>query len=757
MTATVPEDASTFITLDGSDPNGHSLTFQVLTAPAHGVLTGVAPHLTYQPAPNYFGSDAFTFRVRDGALDSPPATVSITVQPVNDPPTAVTDTFSVASGSTLQVAAPGLVANDVDIDGGTLTAQVVTPPAHGELTLQPNGSFSYTPLAGFWGSDTFTYVAHDGLTVSAPVSVDVRVTPPPGAGNVRVITFEDGALVHPLTGVDFINGAVTLDTAAAMSGTASARVAAGSTYLREQFDAESDVYISFLLRVGAIPSSDPYLLRILNGTTVVGTIQLRSTGKLRLRNSSTSIGTDSAALTPGAMYRVGIHQRARSGGTNNGVLEAWVSPAGQPFAAPFAALTTGSWTTSATELRLGAVTSATASVTLDDIKIDDTAMPTNGPAAPSAPSAAAIDSTSVQVTWTDGSLDEVAFRVERAGPDGIFAEIAVVAADVTSHLDTTATPGTTYGYRIRAERGGEFSLYTDVAYATTPQVPPDAPEDLTAAMVSSGVQLGWTDGSTNESMFAIERAGSDGVFAELTTVGAGVTSFVDGSVEPNTSYSYRVRSGNSAGYSDYSNETGITTPDAPPPPPPPTTVLLKLMTFESGTITDAVTGADSVSGTVAFETADPLAGTRSVRFTSSAYLQEDIPSSEDLYFSFLLRMPSLPSSDVRIALVMNGSTTVGNLYLRATGQLRLRHGSTTVGADSAALAPGVTYRVLLRQRGTPRLLEAFVAPAGEAFGAAFATSTTASWSGSATRVRVGGTNGTANVVLDDIRLEDGLP
>jgi hypothetical protein len=80
-----------------------------------------------------------------------------------------------------------------------------------------------------------------------------------------------------------------------------------------------------------------------------------------------------------------------------------------------------------------------------------------------------------------------------------------------------------------------------------------------------------------------------------------------------------------------------------------------------------------------------------------------------------------------------------------------------VSPDSVALAAGTTYRVLLRQRSAPRLLEAFVAPAGEAFGAAFAASTTASWSGGATRVRIGGTNGTADVILDDIRLESGLP
>ena len=85
----------------------------------------------------------------------------------------------------LQVAAPGVLGNDSDPDGNTLLAQIVSQPAHGTLTLNADGSFTYTPTAGFSGGDTFTYAAWDGTTVSTPATVtrgprvETRVTSAP--------------------------------------------------------------------------------------------------------------------------------------------------------------------------------------------------------------------------------------------------------------------------------------------------------------------------------------------------------------------------------------------------------------------------------------------------------------------------------------------------------------------------------------------------------------------------------------------------
>jgi hypothetical protein len=149
--------------------------------------------LSYLPASNFNGSDSFTFRVNDGQLDSPAATVSITVQPVNDAPVAQSDTYSVQAGSSLVVNAPGVLSNDTDIDSGTLTALLVSPPAHGGLTLSGNGSLSYTPVVGYSGPDSFTYAATDGASSSSPASVAITVTAAPPTGHVLTADFDADA------------------------------------------------------------------------------------------------------------------------------------------------------------------------------------------------------------------------------------------------------------------------------------------------------------------------------------------------------------------------------------------------------------------------------------------------------------------------------------------------------------------------------------------------------------------------------------
>src|SRR5207248_651102 len=161
-------------------------------------LSGTAPALTYTPAANYNGSDSFTFKANDGDLDSNAAAVSITLSAVNDAPIAVTDSYTpnddtaltvAAAGAlanetdadsyatnedtALTVAAPGVLGNDTDVDSATLTAILVSGPAHGTLTLNSNGSFGYTPAANYNGSDSFSYKANDGELDSNAVTVAI--------------------------------------------------------------------------------------------------------------------------------------------------------------------------------------------------------------------------------------------------------------------------------------------------------------------------------------------------------------------------------------------------------------------------------------------------------------------------------------------------------------------------------------------------------------------------------------------------------
>jgi len=94
----------------------------------------------------------------------------------NLPPAAVNDSYGTAVNKVLNQPAPGVLANDSDPEGATLTAQLVSGTSHGTLTLNSNGSFAYTPLANYVGSDSFTYRASDGTTNSNIATVTVTVT-----------------------------------------------------------------------------------------------------------------------------------------------------------------------------------------------------------------------------------------------------------------------------------------------------------------------------------------------------------------------------------------------------------------------------------------------------------------------------------------------------------------------------------------------------------------------------------------------------
>ena len=168
---TTNEDTAKAITLTGSDVDGNPLTYSVVTQPGHGTLSGTAPNLTYTPAANYNGADSFTFKVNDGTVDSAPATVTITVNPVNDAPVANAQAVTTNEDTAMAITLTGS-----DVDGNPLTYSVVTQPGHGSLSgTAPN--LTYTPAANYNGPDSFTFKVNDGSVDSAPATVSITVTP----------------------------------------------------------------------------------------------------------------------------------------------------------------------------------------------------------------------------------------------------------------------------------------------------------------------------------------------------------------------------------------------------------------------------------------------------------------------------------------------------------------------------------------------------------------------------------------------------
>ena len=153
-----------------------TMTAVLVTGPSHGTLSLNADgSFTYTPAANYYGADAFTYTANDGILDSNVATVDITIRPINDAPVAGNDGYATAEDTLLSQAAPGVLANDADVDS-PLTAVLVTGPSHGTLSLNPDGSFTYAPAADYFGADAFTYKASDGTLESAPATVSITVS-----------------------------------------------------------------------------------------------------------------------------------------------------------------------------------------------------------------------------------------------------------------------------------------------------------------------------------------------------------------------------------------------------------------------------------------------------------------------------------------------------------------------------------------------------------------------------------------------------
>jgi hypothetical protein len=152
---------------------GETLTITSVTQGAHGVVTIIdgGAKLTYLPALDFFGADEFTYTINDGNGGSATATVHVTVENVNDPPSATAQVVSTNEDNAVAVYLAGS-----DKDGDPLTFGVVTNPAHG--TLSGSGAnLVYTPDKDYFGEDSFSFVANDGKIDSVPAAVTITVAP----------------------------------------------------------------------------------------------------------------------------------------------------------------------------------------------------------------------------------------------------------------------------------------------------------------------------------------------------------------------------------------------------------------------------------------------------------------------------------------------------------------------------------------------------------------------------------------------------
>ena len=189
-----------------SDPDGNPLTAALVSGVSNGTLAFNADgSFTYTPDANYNGPDQFSYSVSDG-FQTAMATALLDVAAVDDAPVAEADAYSTPEDTLLSVAAPGPLANDTDLEGDTLSAALFAAPAHGDLTLNGDGSFTYMPALNYSGQDTFTYTVSDGtLTDMAAVVITIgpiNDAPMADAGadqtvlEGEVVTF-DGSFIDP--------------------------------------------------------------------------------------------------------------------------------------------------------------------------------------------------------------------------------------------------------------------------------------------------------------------------------------------------------------------------------------------------------------------------------------------------------------------------------------------------------------------------------------------------------------------------------
>src|SRR5438128_4188769 len=160
-----------------SDVDGDSLTI-ISVSPTNGTAVIVGgTNVLFTPAANFNGTATIGYSISDGNGGTASALITVTVSPVNDPPVAADDSYTMNADTTLPVSAPGVLANDTDTEGNGLSAVLVNLPAHGSLAFTNDGSFSYIPAPSYNGTDSFTYKANDGTADSGTATVTITVIP----------------------------------------------------------------------------------------------------------------------------------------------------------------------------------------------------------------------------------------------------------------------------------------------------------------------------------------------------------------------------------------------------------------------------------------------------------------------------------------------------------------------------------------------------------------------------------------------------
>lgn len=423
-------DGTGFEVIHHFDGTNGANVFEKLTAGTNGRLYGTT--VTGGPAPN--GGTVFR----------------LTPPPPNTPPVAAADTFVVNEDSVLSVNPPGVLANDSDADGNPLTISSATTPANGTVTMLADGSFTYTPIANFYGADSFTYTISDGRggAATATVSITVNaVNDAPIAMGQSLTTLEDIALAITLTGTDVEGSALT---GTIVTPPAHGTLSGGGANLVYTPTANYSGPDSFTFKVNdgsvdSAPATVSITVNPVNDGPVANPQSLTTAYNTPVAVTLAGSDADGDALTFSVVS-------SPANGTLSGVLPNLVyTPA------------TGSTGTVSLTFKVsdGALESATTTVTIT------VQAPVAAPAAPTSLTATPVSKTQINLAWSDRSNDEDGFRIERSNNGSTWTQIATVGPNVAVFASTGLSANKTYYYRVRAFNIKGTSAYSNRVSAKT--------------------------------------------------------------------------------------------------------------------------------------------------------------------------------------------------------------------------------------------------------------------------------------------------